>query len=379
MSENNPPLPSLQAAWGMDLAAVSCKHCHSSYLIPCVPAPAGLCPNCSQDALEVIPGGLTEMAHPYPPELILPASLPPSKIDDAIRAFAAGIPFAPPELTPNVLRSRLTTMYLPMWLVDGAVSAYWQAEAGFDYQVLSHQELYEQGKGGWKTREVKDPRIRWENRVGRLDRAYQNVAAPALDDAPRLEKQIGSFHMEGALSYTSQHIQPGGARPSFIRLPDHPPEAAWCEASTAFQKTAADECRRACEAGHLRQFRWKAQFARLNWTLMLLPVYSTCYADDHGKQHTVLIHGQTGAFSGERRASVRRAGQFSLSILIVGILLFLAGLLLDSTSVPGLSLFAVSPYIIVLGLAGILASGIPFIIVWDFNRKQALGERANRL
>ena len=89
---------------------------------------------------------------------------------------------------------------VPVWLVDGEVQAEWRAEAGYHYQVVSHQDRYEDRRGGWSSREVKETRTRWEPRLGRLKRAYQNLRAPALEEqAPgRLRRHGEPQPFEGA-------------------------------------------------------------------------------------------------------------------------------------------------------------------------------------
>ncbi|RPJ42763.1 MAG: hypothetical protein EHM21_12375, partial [Chloroflexi bacterium] len=261
MSDTRAPLS--LAAWGTDLQPAACPRCRATYLVEC-DAPLPRCPSCFQAALEVLPGGPQHLAHPYPPELVAPFNLSEAQVSEATSRFAASIPFAPPGLTGPALRSHLAALYLPLWLVDGCVSGYWQAEAGFDYEVISHQERYEQNRSSWETKEVKEQRVRWENRVGRINRTYQNVTAPALEEAPHLEKRIGRFALNSARSFSPASIQR-----ACVRLPDRPPQAAWGEAAAAFQKGAAEECQKACGANRIRQFRWKASFSRLNWTLML--------------------------------------------------------------------------------------------------------------
>jgi hypothetical protein len=262
--------------------------------------------------------------------------------------------------------THMEKVYLPVWLVDAAVSARWETEAGFDYQVLSHQETFDQDAAGWQSREVKEDRVRWENRVGQLTRFYKNTPAPAMHDHVHMDARLGAFDYRSALAY-----EPHQTEKAWIRLPDNPPDQAWPEAAAALQKTAAEECRQACGAGHARQFRWKAEFSNINWTLMLLPVYSTFYLDDTGHPQPVLINGLTGKISGARRASEKRAGKWGLLILAVSLVAILAGLLLDfifTDIYPRLVGF--STMIMIVGFLGIFAAAIPYLVAWDFNRKQ---------
>ncbi len=368
MSENAASSTRLLTAWGADLASAFCARCQTSFLVD-RDAPPAACPNCFQSALEIKPDDIAGGLHPYPPELIVPFQLSEQQLGDAIRRFAASIPFPPTSLDPSKLRAGMSMVYVPTWLVDSAVSAYWQAEVGFDYQVISHQETYQQNLGGWKSSEVKEPRVRWENRVGRLRRAYHNVAVPAIEESARPEKQLGAFHMDSAQSY-----HPDCIRRAAIRVPDRTPQTSWSDAAAAFQKTAAQDCQHACSAGHIRQFRWKARFNRLNWTLMLLPMYTAYYRDDQGKIHGIKIHGQTGAISGSPHASSRRALHAGLLILLMGIILFLAGLLLDDLPTNSMLVETIATLLSVLGISAVLASCAPSVIAWDFNRRQHLEE-----
>lgn len=362
--------PNARAGWEAGLEVAVCVHCHWRYLVS-PGAVRDICPNCYQGNLSLLPDGLAELAGAYTPELIVPYSLSKTALAQAVHDFAAGIPFTPEGLNETALRASLTPIYLPVWLVDGQITARWQADAGFNYEVVSHTEAYDGNANRWQTREIKEPRVRWENRVGQLNRSYQNVTAPAIDDAARIEKTLGGFNLDQARSYDPECLTADG-RPALVRLPDHPPKESWSETAAAFQKAAAAEVQQACGANALRQFRWNAQYARLNWTLLLLPLFSASYQDDQGNPQPVHIHGQTGKIFGARKASMRRARRTSLMLLLAGIALFLLGLGLDALS-PASSMTAVfSTYASILGIAGVIGAAVPLLITWDFNHRQAL-------
>lgn len=362
MSEQTVSPTSSLATWGVDLQTAVCEHCHWSYLVPC-DSPMPRCPNCYRGDLSAVDA----FSQAFLPELVLPIQVGETTLEDAIRDFASDIPFAPAELTPANLRTRLKVVYLPVWLVDADVSAQWQMEAGYQYEVVSHQENYSQNSNGWESKEVKEDRVHWENRVGLLRRSYQNVPAPALDDAPRLNKAFGAFDLKSAQPYQPEMIER-----SLVRLPDHLPKEAWSEAAAAFHKAAAEECQTACAANQQRQYRWKAQFSSLHWTLLLQPIYSTCYRDDEGRWQPVFIHGQRWQVSGVRRASLRRASHASWLILAIGVALLMLGLLLEAIFQDGNSL---TTFLAVGGVGGILGAAVPYLRAWDFNRQQALEER----
>jgi hypothetical protein len=301
-----------------------------------------------------------------PPELYLPFTVTGNTLSQTIEKFAGGIWFAPAALNPQNLKSRLQQVYLPMWLVDSEVVAIWQAETGFDYEVVSHQDSFDQNRAGWVSREVTETRIRWEPRAGRLQRPYQNIVAPALEEHHQLSQKLGRYQLERAQPY-----QPGAVANSFVRLPNRPPGDAWPEAIPLIRAAAAEECRRACQADHLREFRWSASYAEQNWTLLLLPMYATYYLDDDDRYQPVLIHGQTGRLQAPRRASMRRARQAAFIILAVAGALFLLSLVAGIVGlvVPPLLVLGAGGLVIALGL-GLLAI-TPIVIVWQFNRTAA--------
>jgi len=344
--------------WGSPLQSLACQACGWSFLTA---EDAGRCPHCYQGSLS----RFESEQPPSPPELRIDFSVPSTRLDGAINQFAQGIPFAPQDLNSENLRKRLTRLFLPMWLVDSQAKANWKAEAGFDYQVVSHQEKFEQNRGAWSSQQVQETRIRWEPRLGRLDRSYLNLAAPALEQHAQLQAQLGSFDLKQARAY-----QPEGIGRTFIRLPDRSTKDAWVDIQPVLQSAAAEECRRASAANHIRQFSWQPVFEPPHWTLLLLPVYSSFYLDDEGVARPLLIHGQTGAVHGDRRASLKRASKTTVGLMIAAVVLFVIGLLLATVG-------AVLPPALALGLVGIglafllgVGSLTPLVMVWWFNRNQ---------
>jgi hypothetical protein len=361
----NTPQSKEHSQWGPDMQMVICERCDWRFLLP-AGSQLPRCPHCFLANLTPFEQGDNEPGRfDYCPELVAPFTVSAQAIDSAIQHFADGIPYAPHGLDYATLRARLFPVYLPMWLVDSPVDATWQAEAGFNYQVVSHQEQFDQNRGGWNTRQVNENRIRWEPRIGRLQRVYQNIPAPAMEEDKSLRAGLGDYDLSQPVTFHPKQIEG-----TSVRLPDRTPQDAWSDAAAAFQELGAREVKAACDADHLRQFRWTATFSNRNWTLLLLPAYTTYYLDDDNQPQPVMIHGQTGRVSGSRRASMARAQRSSLVFLGIGLAIFLLGLILGAVSVaiPPLAPFAVLA--VIIGLPGSLAAVIPVTIAWNFNRKQ---------
>lgn len=296
------------------------------------------------------------------PELALPNCLFQSEIDAAINHFAADIPYPPEDLAPSTLHARQQIVLLPTWLVDSTVKANWKAEAGYNYQVVSHQERYD--SGAWRSREVQEQRIRWEPRLGRLERSYTNISAPAIEEASKIEGAIGAFDTTEAQPYHVTMIEN-----AVVRLPDRAPQDAWNDAQAALKIAAGDECRLATGADHFRLFSWEPQFQGQNWTLLLAPLVTTYYLDDEKKIRPIWINAQTGQISGVRRGSMARARRTAAWTLVTAAAVFLLGMLSILAGAIAAPFAALGVFGLGIALALVISAMVPVIRVWNFNQR----------
>ncbi len=347
------------AVWGVPLAAVHCAKCGEAHLVAEEKIPQ-LCPFCVQGPVAPQPAYLRE----EPPEQALPYSISKKKLAGILERWTQGIWFRPAELKAGTLVQRARRYLVPLWLVDGRVTGAWRADVGFDYQAVSYQDRYRDG-AGWSSQKMTEGRVRWEPRVGRISRGYENAVAPALDDHRALMGRLGNFDLEQRADYSPEAVAGGVAR-----IPSLEHEAAWPGAQAAFVRAAGEECRQAAGADHIREFALEAEYDDLNWTLLLLPAYVTWYRDGE-RTWPVLVNGQSGRVSGVRRASTRKANVTSLGLGVVGVLLFLFGGLLALLGAVFPPLVVLGGLILVVGLLLAVAAPIPAIGAWMFNRRSA--------
>lgn len=353
-----------QSVWGLTWVGAVCPHCDWRYFVPEEDVSSLRCPHCWQADLERLGEDVRALPYIYPPELVLPFSVPGRVVAQHIETFAADIPFAPSDLNSENLKARVRRIMLPMWLVDSEIQATWEAEAGFDYEVVSHKERYVQS--GWATQEVQETRVRWEPRVGRLVRVYHNIAVPALEEHATLQNSLGEYRLESTCSYTTEQMTK-----AFIRLPDRAPTAAWSDAVLMLQQLAGEECRQAAKADHLRHFHWSPTYSAQNWTLLLLPMYATYYLNDESQPLPVLINGQSGQLYGIRRGSLRQAQRRALILALIAVVLFVVGLIVAAVGmmIPLVLILAA----LILGIALVMGlwTLVPIVRVWRFNRTPA--------
>ncbi len=350
-----------QTSWDLPLTVLVCKVCDWSFLASDEAMDTiKRCPHCFKGDLDSADMALSQLAIQYIPELIIVPSVTAEGMQGKIDEFAGNIPFPPGDLRPDILQQRLNLIWFPIWLVDCNVSAVWQAESGFDYTVLSHQEHF--SNRGWTTQQVEETHIRWETRLGRLQRPYHNVTAPALEAHADLWQRLGGYSISQARPYSPEMLAGG-----LIRLPDLSPETSWSAVVPLLVKKAGNEVKTAASAEHIRNFRWSPEYRDKNWTLLLVPVYASFYTDDNNTPQPVLIHALSGQVDGSRRSSMKSAQRLSLILAGIALVIFLLSLILGGLGVmfPPIIIFSILG--IVLSVCVGVGALVPILRSWRFN------------
>jgi hypothetical protein len=362
--EEDTTLSSLSAEWKYDLLLANCPLCDWTFLLE-KGVTTKRCPHCFRDSLIPVQDSASQLPYLKPPELVLPATQSPRTIFQSLESFIKKIPYAPAGLAPDILLERMEKIYLPTWLVDPDVEAVWRAEVGFNYEVVSHQDRYQDHIGGWTSSEVNEQRVRWEPRVGRLKREYSNVPAPALEDGRELTSFVDDFDLNQAREYSQEYVKDG-----LVRVPTRLPQDAWTEALPKIQSEARRECQEAAGADHIREFQWTPEFPKRDWTLLLRPVFTTFYFDDAGEIQVVYINAGNGSISGAQRASMKRAQRTARIVFAIALLGFLISLIIAAIGLVNPILLTLSGVGLTLSALIGLGAFIPIAIVWQFNRVQ---------
>ena len=363
MDEKTVILEENQSLWGNSRQPVGCPHCKRVFLVPSDQVGA-LCPLCRTGQLESQPARI----RPGIPEKWLPFTISRDRLQRIYQEFVAGVWIKPQDFTPETLVSRTKPLFWPLWLVDATLEGHWQMEAGFDYQVESTKEFYQ--NDSWVSRKQIEDRIRWEPRLGEINTRVDNIPAPALEDHRNRFAMTGDYPLQNMHNVDLANL---GKDP--VECPDLPPENAWPLAKPHLDQAAGEICCQAAGAQHQQNFAIRADYTNRNWTQYLLPIYTTHYLDDEGQPQVLVINGQTGTIQGPRLASRKRGRQIAgIMAAVAGGLLFLA--------LVGLLLTTVFPPAGVLGaLIGVVAFGvgigaiIPAVWPAQWNRKQEDGPR----
>lgn len=343
-----------------------CKNCGAGFLVPSS-AGAPVCLNCLAARLEPIPA----LQADAPPELLVPFAVSDATLNANLERWLRDIPFKSASLNVRSLRTTLTRIFIPMYLADARAYGTWQAQMGFDYLVASSEERFD--GHSWVTQRLNETRVRWEPRAGELTRAYENLAAPAMEQHARWMMAFGASNGR-ELPFDTSRAVPFSAdvmTGALVRAPDIAPNAAWLFARQELERRAARECETAASAQHYEKFELRAVYSEPRWTLLLLPAYIVGYAGDDGKWIPVRVNGQSGYVSGVKRASMKRArvwsiviGALALVAFLLTVLLGIAGALNDTFVFPAL-------LVLVVTFLLCLAAPAPLIMTWQFNRQNA--------
>ncbi|MCC6148187.1 MAG: hypothetical protein IT308_11545 [Anaerolineaceae bacterium] len=345
---------SVEATWGLDRIVGGCQNCGKVHLVS-KDWIGKICPYCARGKIEEQPAPVRQ----DPPELLLPFRLGQTELRNVYAQFTSGVWLSPDDFNPDALFRRTLPVFWPMWLVDSDIAGNWQAEMGFDYQVKSSVEAYHAGR--WVTQPKIETRIRWETRVGTLERRYDNVTIPALEDHAKITASLGVYPLEKTKPYQTEDA--GGA---FIRLPDLENEDLWQPAQKGLNQQAEKECRDASGAQHSRNFSIQAEYRDQHWSQLLLPMFVTYYSGDNNEIYPVLINGQTGQIHGIRAASQKKGWLWAGISAGLAIGLFILGLILSA--IPPITLIGMV-FIILAFLLGVFAI-LPAVWPWQWNRKQ---------
>ena len=349
----------LSSVWKYPVEAVGCVDCHQVFLTPAGNEKSN-CPICGSINLS----SQTSWQRSDPPELLIPFNpgLYPN-LTNIVKKFVDEVWLKADDFNTETLSARLRPVYWTQWLVDCKVQGHWKAEAGFYYQVKSSVDNFIQGQ--WTSTDHLETRVRWENRLGQIQRAYQNIAAPAFSLHNRFLQMIGGYGNNPPQGYS-----PASVGKAWILSPDLQPDEVWDAALTAINQAASAEVQTACSASLIRNFYMEADYPSPNWTQMLMPVYISGYQDDEGQYHPVFINGQTGQISGARLASQRKGWQWASILaglgligLLAAILSFVAAAIFAPAAILGTILIVLA---IILGLCAIIPAAAP----WQWNRNQ---------
>lgn len=334
-----------------------CPACGGAFLLLDVHRGAP-CPLCGTQGLRPEPA-LAVAA----PEALVPFRVAREDLPRALGAFVRGAWFPVADLDLGRLVERAVPVWLPAWWVDATGTGPFELEVAFRYLVRSNVDRFVGGK--WVSEPVEEERLRWEPRVGTLERRVDNVEVDARSDLDWFREHLGAWERDAPAP-----ADPASVDRATVVLPDLPVEEAAAAALAAVYARLGADVRVAAGGVDARSFHLAHEPADLHWTWLLLPAWSTWYADDAGVRHVVWVHGQTGRAAGPRMSASWKwlgcagvLGGTAVALAVVGVLLAVLFVWFPPVALVGLVLLVVA---LVVGLFAVW----PLVEAWGHGRRQ---------
>jgi DNA-directed RNA polymerase subunit RPC12/RpoP len=303
--------------WGMERRELQCQNCGAETSLP----PGSLthtCPFCGSNRV---------LQHEAPQDQLRPRFLIPFKVELSRCQAIARKWLSSSWMTPNALKEAagvadFTGVYVPYWTFDARTTANWRAEVG--RQVT--ERYYDAGSKSWKTR----TKTVWRWESGRAQLTFDDLLVNGSTKlSPVLLSGMQDFDTRELVAYAPSYLA------GFLaQAYDRSLEAAWEEGRERMRARTQEACRSQASTGQIRNFSMHLDFGDESYRYVLVPLYLAAYRHED-QSYQVMINGQTGTIAGQRPVDWTK------------VWLAIAGML-----APG----------ILLGLLGVLATGLGFVL-----------------
>ena len=304
--------------WEDGLLLASCNNCGITLMQP-ADMMAKSCIHCGAMMIEQMDPNADRPPHLAPPELVLNLRKERNRAETDFTNWVKKFYFPPAGLSAEKLHERMRLVYVPAWLMDTTLETQWIADAGFDYDVVSHREKYR--GGGWSTQQVTRTRKDWEGRAGQLTLRYDNLPADAIEEEFQFWKLARLLRSGDRIVNKAVPYEQREAEPAAFMLPNRIPADAINDMLPTLMERAKSDVQIACRADHIRNFNWAPKILEQNWTKMLIPIWSTWYLDEDDRTRMVFLNAVTGHGWGEKIPSMRRTWRVGLYFLIAALAL----------------------------------------------------------
>ncbi|RMD94969.1 MAG: primosomal protein N' (replication factor Y) - superfamily II helicase [Alphaproteobacteria bacterium] len=291
----------LPEAEAVEIRTVSCPNCGAVIEID-GDTHAAECPYCATPV--VLDTGTTRQIKP---RAVLPFALDESAAREAMTEWLGSLWFAPNGLKQYARKGRrMIGIYMPFWTFDADTESTYRGERGTVYYVTRTRTV------NGKTRTVREQRIRWTPKSGRVARFFDDVLVLASRALPRK-------YTEALEPWDLAALEP--YRPDF--LAGFRAEAYTVELDEAFQ-LAREKMDRVIE----RDVRFdiggdRQRIHEINTTIrdvtfkhILLPVWTAAYKY-RGKSYRFVVNGRSGRVQGERPWSAWKIALAVIAGLII--------------------------------------------------------------
>jgi DNA-directed RNA polymerase subunit RPC12/RpoP len=224
------------------------------------------------------------------PEALLPFHLAEEDARRAMTNWLGRLWFAPGGLKEYARKGRrMQGIYVPYWTYDALTQSAYFGHRGTVYYVTN--TVMRNGK----RQQVRQQKVRWTPKSGRVARAFDDVLVLASQSLPKpYTDALAPWDLSELVPYTPEVLAGFRAEAYTVEL-----DAGFTEARAYMDRVIQRDVRFDIGGDRQRVDRVETQVSDVTFKHVLLPVWLAAYKY-RGKTYRFVVNGRTGAVKGER-------------------------------------------------------------------------------
>jgi Zn finger protein HypA/HybF involved in hydrogenase expression len=224
------------------------------------------------------------------PRGLLPFALTEAEARRAMTDWLGRLWFAPGGLQEYARKGRrMDGIYVPFWTFDADTSSDYRGERGTVYYVT--RTVTRNGK----TRQVREPRVRWTPARGRVRRFFDDVLVLASTSLPRKHTDgLEPWDLTALRPYSPEYLAGFRAEAYQVELNE-----GFTQARAHMDRVIERDVRFDIGGDRQRIHGIETQISEVTFKHVLLPVWLAAYRY-RGRSYRFVVNGTTGRVQGER-------------------------------------------------------------------------------
>jgi len=287
-----------------DLRITSCPNCGAQIEFDGA-THATECPFCATPV--VVDTGTTRSIKP---KGLLPFSIEERSARAAMTTWLGRLWFAPNGLKDYARKGRrMTGIYVPYWTFDADTKSAYRGERGTVYYVT--KTVMRDGK----STQVREQRIRWSPRSGRVARFFDDVLVLASKSLPkRYTDGLQPWDLAALEPYRPEYLAGYRAEGYTVAL-----DEGYAQARAHMDAVILRDVKFDIGGDRQRVHQIQTTISAVSFKHILLPVWMAAYKY-RGKTYRFVVNGRTGKVQGERPWSAWKiAVAIMIGLIVAGV------------------------------------------------------------
>ena len=277
-----------------------------------------ICPYCKSPILTNL-----DIFYDLHPESLLTFSFDKKRAKELFKNWIGSLWFAPNDLKYMLSHEKIEALYLPYWTYDCDTTSYYEGERGDIYYVYVQKEVLINGVREIRT--VREERIRWSFKTGRVSRFFDDVLVGASKTLPRaIINRLSPWDLENLIPFEEKFLTGIKSQTYQVAL-----DEGFKEAQKKMELIIAQDVRNDIGGDRQKIISIKTYYDNVTFKYILLPIYQIKF-NYKNKTYQIAINARNGKIFGERPYSYVKIIFTVLGVLLVSALVFTYADFLDS-------------------------------------------------